>query len=367
MSTTFAGLLELIRVNNFHLILLQEVRLTNDELNCMVSRLGYSAEVNIDIEVTSRPGTAVIWKDLLPVDNVVTIVPSRAQAVVLGSLIIFNVYGPSGSDKKKERNIFFGHDMFTAFQLFPNSDYILSGDFNCLLSPLDVENGTGFKQKLCLPLKDLIFSHSLVDIFRLHNPRVQEFTFFRPGKAASRLDRFYASLSLSESARVTHIASLSDHCGTYLKLSVDLKLLFRINIRRTTYWKLNTAILHEDDFLPSFTKFWKDISKSKSLYNDIADWWDLVAKPEIKQFCINFSSLRKHKRNDTLMFLFSYLKVVLADKNWLEVGRIRERIKQMLFQDSMGVIVRSQYQQNSEEEKGSLFHAARENKIVKIT
>ena len=119
--------------------------------------------------------------------------------------------------------------------------------------------------------------------------------------------------------------------------------------------------------MPSFTKFWKDISKSKSLYNDIADWWDLVAKPEIKQFCINFSSLRNHKRNDTLMFLFSYLKVVLADKNWLEVGRIRERIKQMLFQDSMGVIVRSRYQQNSEEEKGSLFDAAREKKIVKIT
>ena len=113
--------------------------------------------------------------------------------------------------------------------------------------------------------------------------------------------------------------------------------------------------------------FGRTYIKSKSLYNDIADWWDLVAKPEIKQFCINFSSLRNHKRNDTLMFLFSYLKVVLADKNWLEVGRIRERIKQMLFQDSMGVIVRSRYQQNSEEEKGSLFHAAREKKIVKIT
>ena len=149
------------------------------------------------------------------------------------------------------------------------------------------------------------------------------------GRAASRLDRFYTSLNLSESSRVTHIASLSDHCGTLLKISLNLKLISRPIVRRKTYWKLNTAILHEEDFLPSFKNFWKDISKSKSLYSDIADWWDMVAKPEIKQFCVTFSRVRGHKRNDTLMFLFSYLKVVLADENWLEVGRIKGKIKQM--------------------------------------
>ena len=34
----------------------------------------------------------------------------------------------------------------------------------------------------------------------------------------------------------------------------------------------------------------------------------------------------------------------------------------MCLQDTFGILVRSRFQQNSEEEKGSLFHAARESK-----
>ena len=58
-------------------------------------------------------------------------------------------------------------------------------------------------------------------------------------------------------------------------------------------------------------------------------------------------------------FLF-FLKVAVRDKNWTEVARLKEKIKIMAMEDSMGFIVRSRFKQNAEEESASIFHAARE-------
>ena len=70
---------------------------------------------------------------------------------------------------------------------------ILGGDFNCVLEQMDIENGTGFNQKKCQQLSDLVATKNLQDIFRHMHPRTKEFTFFRTNCAPSRLDRFYLS------------------------------------------------------------------------------------------------------------------------------------------------------------------------------
>ena len=49
-----------------------------------------------------------------------------------------------------------------------------------------------------------------------------------------------------------------------------------------------------------------------------------MAKPEIKDFCIGFSKMRKMARRDTAKFLLAYLKIVLNEKNWAEVSRVKE-------------------------------------------
>ena len=87
-----------------------------------------------------------------------------------------------------------------------------------------------------------------------------------------------------------------------------------------------------------------------------------MAKPEIKDFCIGFSKMRKMARRDTAKFLLAYLKIVLNEKNWAEVSRVKEELHRMCLEDSMGIVVRSRFQQNAEEERGSIFHAARESK-----
>ena len=61
--------------------------------------------------------------------------------------MLLNIYAPSGSDKKHERNIFFGQEVFTALGLDNNQTWIIWGDYNCVLKPLDIEGGVGFPQE----------------------------------------------------------------------------------------------------------------------------------------------------------------------------------------------------------------------------
>ena len=60
--------------------------------------------------------------------------------------------------------------------------------------------------------------------------------------------------------------------------------------------------------------------------------------------------------------LYVLLDKALTSLNWEEVAYLRERIKGILKQETMGFMVRSRQGENAEEEQASLFHAARELK-----
>jgi len=242
--------------------------------------------------------------------------------------------------------------------------WVVGGDYNSVLKAIDIDGGIGFSQKKCSALEDLVKAAKLVDTFRVKFPYKEEFTFFRAGCAPSRLDRFYVSAELmGEVLSVSHVASLSDHCGIKMRIEMHVDRAVITSSRRATYWKLNTAILDDQDFLPSFTSLWKSILRQRPNFPDIAEWWDKLAKPEIKDFCIGFSIQRSRRRDHTKKFLLSYLRLVLERKEWEEAGRIKSELDLMLRADAMGFVVRSRFKQNAEEEKASLYHAAKERSI----
>ena len=63
MSATLAGLATIIINQKLDIIFLQEVRLTSEQLSLLVGKLGFNACVNIDLDNTSRPGTALVWME----------------------------------------------------------------------------------------------------------------------------------------------------------------------------------------------------------------------------------------------------------------------------------------------------------------
>ena len=341
---------------------LQEVCLSTDQIRNLLR--GYDAVVNVDENNLSRPGTAIVWKEGIPVVDACSVVPCRAQVASLGNHRLMNVYAPSGSDKKYERSVFFGQELFSFLLSDSSSSWICGGDYNAILEPIDVEGGKGFDQKKCPALADLVKSAGLTDIFRFFFPGHQEFTFYRANCAASRLDRFYLSNDLiNEVQSVCHMASLSDHFG--IKMRILLPIVFNNSSRskgRSTYWKLNNAILEDEFFLSSFKALWHHHLNAIENFSDIADWWDLLMKPKIREFCISFSKERNFRRICLKKFLLSSLKIASVNKDWDEVLRIKSELDTMIQSDLMGFVVRSRFQQNAESERASLFHACKEVK-----
>ena len=115
MNAGLAGLTTLLSVFPADLILLQEVRISNDQINSLLCGLGFSAEVNIDNESPSSPGTAFAWRNSMSQVEVFNIVKCRCQMIKIGCTIVVNVYAPSGSAKRHERSMFFGQDILEPF------------------------------------------------------------------------------------------------------------------------------------------------------------------------------------------------------------------------------------------------------------
>ena len=109
-SATLAGLLDLVKSDRLDIIFLQEVRLSSDQLESLLR--GYRAVSNVDFDNPSRPGTAIVWREGMPVENVVNLVECRLQVASVGDLCLINVYAPSGSNRRQDRAKFYAEDVF---------------------------------------------------------------------------------------------------------------------------------------------------------------------------------------------------------------------------------------------------------------
>jgi hypothetical protein len=92
------------------------------------------------------------------------------------------------------------------------------------------------------------------------------------------------------------------------------------------------------------------------------DWWE-YAKSAIAQFCKNVSIQLARERRATKNFLLTSLKLATRREDWGRVASLKERVRVILMQEVQGIVVRSRYQQNVEEERGTLFHLNKEVKM----
>ena len=97
LSNTLAGLPSLVISEDLDLIFLQEVRMSKEQIKKVLP--DFNVDVNIDVENASKPGTALLWKPYLLVENVVSPVQCRIQIASLGGYCLINIYAPSGSSK----------------------------------------------------------------------------------------------------------------------------------------------------------------------------------------------------------------------------------------------------------------------------
>ena len=113
LSNSLAGLSSILQCEQIDVIFLQEVRLPGSRIEYLLP--GYKAVSNIDPENPEKPGVAIAWQYTIPLQDVLSLELCRIQMASLGPYKLFNIYGPSGSDKKKERILFYGRDLFNIF------------------------------------------------------------------------------------------------------------------------------------------------------------------------------------------------------------------------------------------------------------
>ena len=154
MSTSLAGIPDLVRTENLDILFLQEVNISVEQICCLLR--GYNAAVNVDENNLAKPGTALVWREGLDVVDVCSIVPCRAQVASLGVYRLMNIYAPSGSEKKYERSVFFSQDLFGFIHSDRFASWILGGDCNAILNQIDIEVGIGYDRKKCHALADLV-------------------------------------------------------------------------------------------------------------------------------------------------------------------------------------------------------------------
>ena len=79
MKKNLAGLSNILINQKLDVAFLQEVKVSDEELESKISGFGYNCKVNINEEDFSKPGTAIVWKSSLPVQDVTALVSCRAQ------------------------------------------------------------------------------------------------------------------------------------------------------------------------------------------------------------------------------------------------------------------------------------------------
>ena len=202
------------------MLFLQEINIETENVSGIVSRMGYSAECNVDPLHPTLPGTAIVWKTILNVSDLNQLIERRAQSVKCAGETFINVYAPSGSSNRRERWEFF-NDLFSHIILADKDKLpVMVGDWNAILELTDTTNN--FQSKFCKVLDRLVRNMNYTDCFRHLHPGVMEYTFHRGANIAqSRLDRIYIPPHLVQFLiSAQHKPGISDHS----KVEVELDL-----------------------------------------------------------------------------------------------------------------------------------------------
>jgi exonuclease III len=161
-------------------------------------------------------GTAILARYDFPLNNVTRLPPGRAIAAEYNGVGFINVYAPTGSAKRADREQFFNLELPEL--LYATPLYLLiGGDFNCVLQPADT-TGHFITSRV---YQGVVQGRAPTDAWN-QDPRRPAFTHHSP-TSATRIDRFYVSKDLAERKTGIEIlpAAFTGHDAVVLCLSVS--------------------------------------------------------------------------------------------------------------------------------------------------
>jgi exonuclease III len=160
--------------------LLKRQEVTNHKINAIP---GYHTYINAGSE---KRGTAVAMKEGTHSTEIRRIPTGRGIAVKIEDTWILNIYAPSGTIRKAEREQFFNTEI-THIMPTTHQRIILAGDFNCTIPPTDCTGTNNHSAALGKLIKGL----GLTGAWNPTQARIG-FTHYT-ATGASRLNRIYVT------------------------------------------------------------------------------------------------------------------------------------------------------------------------------
>ena len=280
-NETRVGMLkEFIRSNDLDIVLIQEVATPNS-----IETPGYIAYTNIGPDMR---GTAIVARRNIPITNLERLPSGRAMAVESNGLRIINLYAPSGTAKRMERERFYNSELPVLLNV-QSTQTLISGDFNCILSPSDSTGNFSHSNALA----NLIRGFSLTDAWK-QDPLRPAYT-HHSTQGASRIDRFY--LSPAAKGRKVGIGTIpvafTDHHAVIIRMEMQTSERRRRNGR----WRMDPTMVTGTQFADALKSEWKKWTDRKRHYPDIGWWWERCVKANIRRLArqVETEKTRTHK------------------------------------------------------------------------
>lgn len=264
-TTKIQALRTFIRTLDLDIVFLQEVE--NEQL----ALPGYNVVCNVD---HARRGTAIALKQHIKFSHVEKSLDGRLLALRVQNTTLCNVYAPSGSVFRAERERFYNNTV--AYYLRHRTDHvILGGDFNCVIRQCDA---TGSNSSPAL--QSTVTQLRLYDAWLQLRSRETGYTYITHN-SSSRLDRLYVSSGLRQQLRTTavHVVCFSDHKA--LTARVCLPLPDRPPGRG--FWSLRPHLLTAEN-IEELQIRWQYWTRRRRNYSSWMEWWLSHAKPSLKSF-----------------------------------------------------------------------------------
>ena len=356
-----ASTLGLLKRQNIDIALLQETHLLKADAGRLANRFFHT--VAFSSADTKTKGVAIVARRSLPMriitswaDDVGRLVIARIE-FKSRKIALISAYAPNDFD----RNFY---NLITSKMLdLTEYSFIVGADFNAVWDPvLDKSSATssGGQVMATNSLKSWASNLGLVDMWRLINPSIKDYTFFSGRhKSFSRIDFLFASPQLFHRINTAVLLpiALSDHKGVLCTATLGHLS------KRAARWRFNTSLLKNEAYINQFiTGFREFVDFNVNSVEDPRILWDAI-KGFIRSNTILFSSNARKSRYLQLQNLEaefsrldSILQTIFTEQVALRRTLVKKEINNILKQQSEFQIHRTRQKY--------YFHGARPSHLL---
>jgi exonuclease III len=214
-------------------------------------------------------------------------------------LTLVNIYAPASY--KNQPSFYDSLDSLLK-TTYNGQSILLGGDFNCVLTNLDIVGGRIEKQiarringlhQLDI-LHNIIETHNLIDAYRNKQTNGKETTHkhFQLNRAG-RIDRFYvpSNLKINQIKHIGNTLSFTDHKAVVVTVGATH---YNAHHRKSPHWKFNNTLLQNEMYTNTITKLIKSYADNADGQNLHLHWDSL--KDAIKEVTVVLATKIKKQR-----------------------------------------------------------------------